>query len=156
MINVIINNDDLGLNYGFNEAISDCYTNGIATSTSIRTNGLAYKDAIRLIKGSLDGIGLGIHLNLTDGKTKTKYLQNKIGEYRRDFFGYYRDTKLHDKKLLSAIERDFNQQFDEVKKSGIALDHINSHNHIHMIPEIFEIAAKLAKKKRDKLYKSCE
>jgi len=142
---VIINNDDFGLSHGFNLAIEDCFKNGLTTSTSIRTNGIAYKQSVRNIIPKIGNIGLGIHLNLTDGKTKTPELANKSGDYKRNFLNYLIELLWPNNTLLRLIESDIRLQFVQaIQKDRLSIDHINSHEHIHMIPPIFKIVSMLA------------
>jgi len=143
MLKVIIHNDDLGLTYGFSQAIYDCFTNGITTSTSVRTNGTAYSDTITRILPKMRGIGLGLHVNLTDGPSYNKLLADTSGNYKRNFIGYLANVYT-DKRLLQNIESDLKTQFMlAIEKDKLKIDHVNGHDHIHMIPPIFEIVAKL-------------
>lgn len=143
---VIINNDDFGLSHGFNLAIEDCFKNGITTSTSIRTNGVAYKQAVSNIKTKLNKIKLGVHLNLSDGKTSTSKLANKKGNYKRQFFNYLIELIFPNQSLLQAIESDLRHQLEKaIKKDRLKIDHLDSHEHVHMIPPIFRIVCKLAR-----------
>lgn len=142
---VIINNDDFGLSHGFNLAIEDCFKNGITTSTSIRTNGVAYKQAVSSIKSKLNKIGLGVHLNLSDGKTSISKLADKKGNYKRQFFNYLIELIFPNPSLLQAIESDLRHQLEKaIKKDRLKIDHLDSHEHVHMIPPIFRIVCKLA------------
>lgn len=142
---VVIENDDFGLNFGFTKAISDCYLNGITTSTAIRTNGTAFEHGVHNVLPKIRAIGKGLHLNLTDGKTDTEYLANHNKHYKRNFLGYYFALLKSNKKLLKEIENDFRKQFEIALKNKIEIDHVNGHDHIHMLPPIFVIAAKLTK-----------
>ena len=81
----IFHNDDFGLTYGFTDAIKDSFQNGVTTSTSLRTNGFAYKYAVKLSKGPLRKIGLGLHVNITQGKAHTKGEVEKFGVYKYNF-----------------------------------------------------------------------
>lgn len=141
---VIFCNDDIGLTYGFTEAIKDTYLIGNSTSTSIRTNGTAYDYAVKLLKTSLKSIGLGIHLNLVDGKTHSANLANSSGNYKFNFFKYL--LLSHNKPLLADIETDLDYQFQKVLNDGLKIDHASGHCHTYAIPAIFEIVCRLCKK----------
>lgn len=143
---VIINNDDFGLSHGFNLAIEDCYKNGLTTHTSIRTNGIAYKQAVSCIKTKLNKIGLGVHLNLSDGKTSTLALASKKGYYKRQFFNYLIELIFPNQSLIQAIESDLRLQLEKaVKRDRLKISHLDSHEHVHMIPPIFKIVCKVAR-----------
>lgn len=141
---VILCNDDIGLSYGFTEAIKDTFLKGNSTSTSIRTNGTAYAYAVKLLKTELKSIGLGIHLNIVDGKAHTANLANLSGNYKFNFLQYLLMGR--DKPLLAGIETELDYQFKKVLNDGLKIDHISAHFHAHAIPAIFEIVCRLCKK----------
>ncbi|MDO8619146.1 MAG: ChbG/HpnK family deacetylase [Candidatus Daviesbacteria bacterium] len=143
---VILCNDDIGLTYGFTEAIKDTYLMSTSSSTSIRTNGTAYDYTVKLLKSSLKSIGLGIHLNLVDGKAHTSRLANKSGNYKFNFLQYL--LLSHNKSVLADIETELDYQFQKVLNDGLKIDHASGHRHTYAIPAIFEIVCKLCKKYR--------
>ena len=65
---VVLTNDDFGVTYGFIKGARECYKKGLTTSVSIRTNGIYYSLAKRFLKEEMKNSGVGLHLNLTDGK----------------------------------------------------------------------------------------
>lgn len=136
----IIHNDDFGLSFGFTEGVKDSFLKGITTSTSIRTNGSAYFLAADYAKREIPKIGLGLHLNLTDGLALNKKLANKDGKFKHTFFNYIFLLLLPNNKLINEIKKEFEQQYKVAKKSKLKIDHINSEKHVHMIPLIFEAA----------------
>lgn len=141
---VIVCNDDIGLTYGFTEAIKDTFLKGNSSSTSIRTNGSAYGYAVKLLKTKLKSIGLGIHLNLIDGKAHTSNLANPQGYYKYNFLQYL--LLSWNKSLLADIEAELNYQFEKVLRDRLIIDHASSHRHVFIIPAIFEIVCRLCKR----------
>ena len=68
MRNLIVNADDLGWTLGVNRGIAEAHRNGIVTSTSLLANGARSKTAWRR-RSDLPRLGVGVHLNLSDGNT---------------------------------------------------------------------------------------
>ncbi len=132
---VIVHNDDFGLTYGFSEAILDCHTNGVTTSTSVRVNGTAYKNSLKALKRQ-KSLGVGLHLNLTDGPGFDKKFPRLLVE---SLFW----TKKQQEEIKNLVEVQFIQA---IKKDKLKIDHINSHDHVHMIPKIFNLTSNLCKK----------
>src|SRR5215467_7429130 len=66
MKNLIVNADDLGWTEGVNRGILEAFHRGIVTSTSLLANGAAFAEGVRAAK-SAPGLGVGVHLNLSDG-----------------------------------------------------------------------------------------
>src|SRR5689334_10835689 len=66
MRNLIVNADDLGWTAGVNRGIAEAHRHGIVTSASLLANGGAFADAVKTAN-ELPGLGVGVHLNLSDG-----------------------------------------------------------------------------------------
>src|SRR5881392_514107 len=64
--NLIVNADDLGWTDGINRGILEAFHHGIVTSTSLLANGAAFAGGVEAAR-SAPGLGVGVHLNLSDG-----------------------------------------------------------------------------------------
>lgn len=146
---LVVHADDLGLSRSFNEGIRIAATRGRLTSTCIRVNGTAFDAAANEIVPACPHIGVGLHLNLVEGRStrrsigRTEILCDADGAYRHGFVGLLRRSA--SKQLLAEIEADYRDQFERALDALGALDHVNSHQHSHGIPAIFEIVCRLAK-----------
>jgi chitin disaccharide deacetylase len=141
---LIINCDDFGVSYGVNYGIKEAFEKGSATSASIRTNGPAFRDAVELSKTSLKNMGLGIHLNLTDGKPHTKKLSNNKGFYKYNFLSYLILTEiLKDKNIFKSVKKELELQFQICREYKLKISHVDGQDHIQMLPAIFEIICRL-------------
>ena len=149
MKNLIVNADDLGWTDGVNRGILEAFHHGIVTSTSLLANGAAFAAGVEAAR-SARGLGVGVHLNLSDGppvadrETITSLL-NDDGEFaggperlllRRAWRGL----------LLAEVESEWDAQIQKVRDAGIVPTHLDGHKHVHMLPGLFEIALKLAKR----------
>ena len=149
MKNLIVNADDLGWTPGVNRGIVEAFRNGIVTSTSLLANGAAFADGVEMARAA-GGLGVGMHLNLTDGAPVTgresvTSLLNKQGE----FAGGPESLLLRRASrglLLKEVEREWNAQIQKVRDAGIEPTHLDGHKHVHMLPGLFEIALRLAKR----------
>lgn len=146
--NLIVNADDLGWSEGVNRGIAEAYRHGIVTSASLLANGAAFASAVQLVK-AMPGLGVGVHLNLSDGlpcavrQTVTSLL-NDDGA-----FAGGPETLLLRKarRGLDAreVEYEWEAQIVRLKSAGIVPTHLDGHKHVHMLPGLFEIALRLAK-----------
>ena len=149
MKNLIVNADDLGWTPGVNRGIVEAFRNGIVTSTSLLANGAAFAGGVEMARAA-GGLGVGVHLNLTDGAPVTgresvTSLLNKQGE----FAGGPESLLLRRASrglLLKEVEREWNAQIQKVRDAGIEPTHLDGHKHVHMLPGLFEIALRLAKR----------
>ncbi len=145
---IIINADDFGLCESVNEGIARAHTEGVLTSTTLMTNMPQADKAVVLAK-SLPNLGIGVHLNLTEGKPlstdpRVGRLTNTAGEFA------FSVEKLCLMSLLShslrqAIEVELETQIQWMLNHDLKPTHLDSHKHFHCFPAIFGIVCKLAK-----------
>lgn len=149
MKNLIVNADDLGWTDGVNRGILEAFHHGIVTSTSLLANGAAFAGGIEAAR-SAPGLGVGIHLNLSDGppiadRETVTTLLNDDGE----FTGGPESLLLRRARgglSLAEVENEWDAQIQKVRDAGIAPTHLDGHKHVHMLPGLFEIALRLAKR----------
>lgn len=144
---LVVNADDFGMSEGINIGILEAHRRGIVTSTTLLANGAAFDHAVALAK-SAPQLGIGVHLNLTQGRplsesATTKSLVNKHGEFhshsvllQRKFWGRLR---------LVDVRREFAAQIEKVRAAGLAITHLDGHKHVHMLPGILEAVLELAR-----------
>ena len=149
MKNLIVNADDLGWTDGVNRGIVEAFRNGIVTSTSLLANGAAFAGGVAAAK-SAPGLGMGVHLNLSDGapvadrETVTSLLNDE-----GLFAGGPESLLLRRARgglPLNEVEFEWDAQIQKVRDAGIAPTHLDGHKHVHMLPGLFEIALRLAKR----------
>ena len=149
MKSLIVNADDLGWTEGVNRGILEAFQHGIVTSASLIANGAAFAGGVEAAR-SAPGLAVGVHLNLSNGPplanpgTVTTLL-NKGGE----FAGGPERLLLRRARrglLLEEVEAEWDAQIQRVRDAGIAPTHLDGHKHVHMLPGLFEIALKLAKR----------
>ena len=145
--NVIITADDLGISPGANKAICEACAEGHVSHASLLSNGDYFDEAVSTAQRVCPELILGAHLNLTYGKSlvSSQKLTRKDGTFKNGFVELLLRTPF-DKQLLSEIEEELDAQLARLERSGIVTNHIDSHRHVHMIPGIFKIVSKLARK----------
>jgi chitin disaccharide deacetylase len=147
--NLIVNADDLGWTDGVNRGILEAFHHGIVTSTSLLANGAAFAGGVEAAR-SAPGLGVGVHLNLSDGPPVAKRdlipsLLNNVGVLT----GGTKSLLLRRARgglLLAEVEREWDAQIRKIRDAGISPTHIDGHKHVHMLPGLFEIALRLAKR----------
>lgn len=146
---LIVNADDLGWTTGVNRGIAEAHRNGIVTSASLLANGDAFDDGVNVAR-VLPAMGVGVHLNLSDGRplTGAKAAPSLVDENGKLSSGPEQLLlKLARRKLkLSEVEREWDAQIEKIREAGIAPTHLDGHKHVHMLPGLFPVALKLAKK----------
>jgi len=146
--NLIVNADDLGWTDGVNQGIVEAFHRGIVTSASLLANGAVFAGGAEAAR-SAPGLGVGVHLNLSDGppiadRKTVRSLLNGDGE----FAGGPESLLLRRARrglVLGEVEREWDAQIRRVRDAGITPTHLDGHKHVHMLPGLFEIALRLAK-----------
>jgi predicted glycoside hydrolase/deacetylase ChbG (UPF0249 family) len=148
MKRIIINADDFGLNQQINHSIIKCFREGGLTSCSVLANSVYLDEAIKLSRDTLNFDG-GVHLNLTCGKpllpsSQVKTLIDKQGYFYDHFHLFW--NLCQNKVNLKEVEKELNAQINKLKSFNMKISHADSHQHIHMLPQILPIVVKLLNK----------
>lgn len=144
----ILNADDFGMSNAFNKAVLEGYSSGILKSTSLVANGEAFEEACERVIPSCPELGVGIHLNIIEGKSLCTDL-NKLTDENGNFNNSYvqlliKSLNYKDNRFMEQLEKEFRAQIEKIK-SRTEVTHIDSHVHTHSIPRIFELVCRLAK-----------
>jgi hopanoid biosynthesis associated protein HpnK len=139
---LIVNADDFGLSPSVNEAVIRAHRDGILTSASLMVNESGFDEAVKLAKENLK-LGVGLHLTLLHGHSalppeKIPGLVNSQKEFSNSPVGvglnYFFKSKLREQ-----LRAEIHAQFEKFRATGLKLDHVNGHLHLHLHPVIFKI-----------------
>jgi predicted glycoside hydrolase/deacetylase ChbG (UPF0249 family) len=144
---LIVNADDFGLAEAVNRGIVEAYDRGIVTSTSIMATGLAFEHAVDLAR-SRPGLAVGIHLVLTEqrpliGAAAAASLVEPDGCFP-PHVAQLLARQLRRRLSLPEVRRELGAQLTRVRDAGIAVSHIDGHQHVHVLPGVAAIVADLA------------
>jgi hopanoid biosynthesis associated protein HpnK len=139
---LIVNADDFGRSPAINAAVIQAHAGGILTTASLMVGEPAFAEAVALARQQ-PKLGVGLHLTLSCGHAtllpeKIPGLVNARGEFgnRPASIGwrYFFRRELH-----GQLRREIHAQFEKFHSSGLPLDHVNGHQHLHLHPTIFRI-----------------
>jgi len=139
---LIVNADDFGRSSSINQAVIRAHREGILTTTSLMVNEPAFEDAVALARAQ-PTLGVGLHLTLLCGHSalppqKIPGLVNERQEFtnhpatagfRYFFYG----------RLREQLRAEIHAQFQRFNATGLPLDHVNGHLHMHLHPTVFDI-----------------
>lgn len=144
----ILNADDFGMSQAFNTAVLEGYSSGILKSASLVANGEAFEEACEAIIPACPDLGVGVHLNVIEGKALCQDLDKLTdgdGNFNNSFgMLLLKSLNTKDNTFMEQLEKEFRAQIEKVL-AHTGVSHIDSHVHVHSIPRIFELVAKLAK-----------
>jgi predicted glycoside hydrolase/deacetylase ChbG (UPF0249 family) len=144
---LIINADDFGLCSGVNKAVAEAHTTGVLTSATIMANMPASDEAIAIAKKT-PTLGVGVHLNVTDGKplsgdSVVELLLDDAGQFKYSAYKLAFKT-LTSKKILKAVQVELAAQIASIIDRGIKPTHMDSHKHFHCFAPVYRIVCSLA------------
>ncbi len=141
---LIVNADDFGLCKAQNYGIIEAFHHGVVTSTTAMMNTATVGHAAELSAAHPE-LAVGMHFVLTLGRPLTPM----PGLVRNDVLGKWIWEQAEAETLpLDEIERELACQFARfIELFGRPPTHIDSHHHVHMIPQIFPLVESFAKEK---------
>jgi len=145
---LIVNADDLGLTPGVNRGILRAFQEGIVTSASLLVTGSAFEDAVALARQNPE-LDVGLHLALVEeravlGREVLPTLVDETGRFFRTSSEFFRRAVLG-RINWDEVEREIAAQIARFQKTGLRLSHLNSHQHLHMFPPVFQIVRRLTR-----------
>lgn len=149
MRRLIVNADDFGLHSSVNHGIIEGYRQGCLRSTSFVAAGRAAEEAAALAHDN-PGLGVGIHLTLVAERPilPPEQIPSLLGENgyllpdHTAFIRRYMSGGIRKEELYAECEA----QILFALKLGVRLSHIDSHQHLHVLPGVIPIVLALAKK----------
>jgi hopanoid biosynthesis associated protein HpnK len=139
---LIVNADDFGRSPSINAAVIRAHREGILTTTSLMVNEPAFTEAVELAKQN-PKLGVGLHLTLLCGHSALPPetipgLVNQRGEFSDNpakvGCRYFFQRNLHEQ-----LRGEIHAQFAKFRDTGLLLDHVNGHLHLHLHPTVFRI-----------------
>src|ERR1044071_6855747 len=139
---LVVNADDFGRSKSINAAVIRAHREGILTTASLMVNEPSCAEAVHLAKEN-PKLGVGLHLTLLCGHSALAPdaipgLVNARGEFTNSPVSagcayFFR------RRLKKQLRAEIHEQFARFRATGLALDHVNGHLHMHLHPAIFRI-----------------
>ena len=143
--------DDFGLSPGINESIADLYCRGALSRASLFANCNYTAHAIGLVRDKKLTLPVGLHFSLNCGSCcadpdAVPMLVNEKGQFRLNYpaLMFNAMCPFRRRRFLAQVERELEAQIIRLQKSGIRINHLDGHRHVHMIPGIFDVVTRIA------------
>jgi hopanoid biosynthesis associated protein HpnK len=139
---LIVNADDFGLSASVNAAVIRAHRDGILTTASLMVNEPGCDEAVQLARAN-PKLGVGLHLTLLLGHSasppgKIPGLVNAQGEFSGSPVGVGM-SYFFKRSLREQLRAEIHAQFEKFHATGLPLDHVNGHLHLHLHPVVFKI-----------------
>ena len=145
----IFNADDFGISKGVNAAIVKAHREGILNSASLMINQKYAAEAVKLAK-EMPELEMGLHVNLTNeypaaSVQEIPLLVDGQGKLKNGFVNLLLLSFFKPRQLRLQVEIEMRAQIAKYLTTGLPMQHLDSHRHVHMIPQIFKTMRKLQK-----------
>ncbi len=139
---LVVNADDFGQSPSINAAVIQAHREGILTTASLMVNEPACEEAVALARQN-PRLGVGLHLTFLFGhsalsRARIPGLVNDAREFGRNpaaagfrFFFF--------RSLRAQLRDEMLAQLEKFKATGLQLDHLNGHLHLHMHPTLLRL-----------------
>jgi hopanoid biosynthesis associated protein HpnK len=139
---LIMTADDFGHHPHINEAIERAARAGTLSCASLMVGAPAFADAVtRALR--MPELRVGLHLTLVDGFSilphgKIPLLVDAAGRFRSDMVRYgFRIFA--DPRFRRQLRDEIRAQFEAYLSSGLKLDHVDTHKHFHLHPNLLDL-----------------
>src|SRR5258708_6495406 len=145
---LIVTADDFGRDLAINEAVEAASRDGILCGASLMVAAPAAADAVARAH-RLPGLRVGLHLVLTDGSPVLppgevrglvgpdgRFDDNQIRAGLRYFFV---------PGVRRQLAAEIRAQFEAFRATGLALDHVNAHQHMHLHPTVARLIVEIGR-----------
>jgi chitin disaccharide deacetylase len=145
---IIITGDDFGLALPVNEAVIQAHNHGALTAASLMVGAAYAEDAVNRAR-ECPTLKVGLHLVLVEGASVLPHnvipdLVDEKGEFSthlaRSGFKYFFCPGIR-----RQLEAEIRAQFEAFRDTGLSLDHVDVHNHMHLHPTILRLMLKVGK-----------
>ena len=146
---LIVNADDYGLTRGVSRGILRALREGVVTSASVLAVAPGFEEAARELRDAPSGLGVGVHLAAVGEDPPllpVSRIRSLVGEDGRFPLGWRAFLLRASRVRPAELEAELAAQIERVRGAGLALDHLDSHQHLHLLPKVRTIALRLAKR----------
>ncbi|MFM0473869.1 hopanoid biosynthesis-associated protein HpnK [Paraburkholderia strydomiana] len=145
---LIVTADDFGLHSRVNLAVEQAHRHGVLAAASLMIGAPAANDAVERAHAMPD-LRVGLHLVLADGDAVLP--RTCIGALL-DKHGRFGDNMVRDgvrffflPHVREQLAREIRAQFQAFARTGLALDHVNTHKHFHLHPTVLGLILEIGR-----------
>jgi hopanoid biosynthesis associated protein HpnK len=136
---LIVTGDDFGASTEVNDAVETAHRKGILNTASLMVSGPAAADAVARAR-ALPGLRVGLHLVVVRGRsTLPPERIPDLADARGNLpsaLGRAGVRFQFSPRIRRQLAEEIRAQFEAFRATGLALDHVNAHNHMHLHPAV--------------------
>ncbi|MDE2088724.1 MAG: hopanoid biosynthesis-associated protein HpnK [Gammaproteobacteria bacterium] len=139
---LIITADDFGLDVAVNEAVERACRAGVLTTASLMVGAPAADDAVARAR-RLPELRVGLHVTLVDGRpiSSPRTVPDLVGPDGEFSAALFRQGVrfFFLPRVRRQLAAEIRAQFDAFRATGLPLDHVNAHKHMHLHPTVLAL-----------------
>ena len=142
---LIVTADDVGLHRGMTEGAIRAHRDGIVTACSVVANGAAFEHAVERLR-DVPKLEVGVHLALVEERPLAGHVPSLVGANELFHESYTAFAPRYAARMIrmSEVEHELRMQVERVLGTGLEVTHLNGHQHLHLLPRIFELVHLMA------------
>lgn len=142
---LIVTADDVGLHRGMTEGAIRAHVEGIVTACSVVANGAAFEHAVERLR-HVPRLEVGVHLALVEERPLASHVPSLVGANGLFHESYTAFAPRYAVGLIriEEVEHELRMQIERVLGTGLRVVHLNGHQHLHLLPRIFDLVHQLA------------
>lgn len=139
---LIVNADDFALTERVSRGILEAHQHGVVTSTSVLAVTPAFRRSISMLR-DVPTIGVGVHLAVVGEDPpllSAREIPTLVDERGRLFHSWktFLPRAAAGRIDPDDVRREFTAQFEAVASEGFAVDHLDTHQNLHLWPLVRE------------------
>ena len=147
MKRLIVTADDVGLHPGMTRGALAAHDHGIVTAVSVSPNGSHFEPAVDLLRDR-PRLEVGAHLTLVGERplSPAARIPSLVGADGSLHAGHPAFAARYALGRIRAadLETELRAQVERLLATGLRIVHLNSHQHLHVLPRVLEIVLRLA------------
>jgi hopanoid biosynthesis associated protein HpnK len=141
--------DDFGLTPSVNAAVERAHREGCLHAASLMVAAPAADEAVRIAKAN-PALNVGLHLVVIEGPSiqppsQIPDLVDSAGQFPSDQLKLGIDYFFRP-SIRRQLESEIEAQFAAFAKTGLPLDHVNAHKHMHLHPTVGAMLLRIGKR----------
>lgn len=146
MLRLVVNADDLGLHPAIDAGVLRAHREGVLTSATLLATAPGAAEAVRLARAQ--GLALGVHLCLSTGLRPALPAREvpslAPGGRFRASWAQVALAWARGQVRMAEVERELAAQLARARELGAAPDHLDAHQHLHLLPGLASAVRRLA------------